>query len=250
MKKRKKITIIATIIVTILILIYYCCNKIKVVTTTGEVISLKEIIKTQILNYIDDIIDNKNFKITENSDKPYITNKQKYIVTLETSGVNNLEEFQIEWGIDDKSNNSKLEEKTELKFDITEEGKNKCFINIINTNKEKVFTWEKDIYYIQEYEKQFLDELEKHGVSDYFMWMDIDKELETFRYSGEKIIRSDIRQSTIEESGYILFDRTIPKMIENDYKIIGILGGFTENFFKRDGKVTCQEDLDKFLKYA
>lgn len=248
MKKRKTLWILIFII-SIIILIYCVINSITVVTKTGEKITINQKIKNQIEQVIEGKKIQDRLKVSLNINTPYISNKQEFIVTLEEiDKIENKEEYQVTWGIDEKQS-TVLKEKLELKFEFPKEGKNKCIIEI-KKNEKTVFTWEKEIYYIETYEKQFLDEIELHGVTDYFMWMNVSQEMDLFQYSGEKIIRSDIRQITIEESGYILFDRTIPKMIENGYKIIGILGGFSTNFLGEDGKVSNQKDLDNFLEYA
>lgn len=244
--KRKKISIF--LVVLIVILVYFLIN-VKIITNEGKIITIGEIIKTNINNAKNTILEKDDFEVILNIQTPYITSNQKYIANLKVNDISDVEDYKVMWGIGEDLDTITLSEELELSFDLSIEGKNTCIIKVLEGDNV-IYDWEKDIYYIKPYEKQFLDEFELHGVSDYFMWMDIDKENELFEYLGEKIIRSDIRETTIEESGYTLFDRTIPKMIENNYKVIGILGSFSSDFFKKDGKVTCQEDLDKFLEYA
>lgn len=244
--KRKIVIVFFSILIGVL---FYCISQIKVTTTEGNVITISKMIDTSINNAINNILEEDDFQVDVNIEKPYVTANQNYVVNLKVNDDFDIKNYEVLWGIGEDLDSTTLIEDLSLKFNLSEEGKNTCIIKVVEGDNV-IYNWEKDVFYIEPYKKQFLDELELHGVSDYFMWMDINTENELFEYLGEKVIRSDIRQSTIEESGYVLFDRTIPEMIENNYKVIGILGGFSSNFFKKDGKVTCQDDLDKFLEYA
>lgn len=243
MKKKGFVILIVICIIVLGIFFYFKKQNITIISENGKIILKRENKQVIVGN------NNEKFSVSTSNKTSYIKEPQNYKIQLESMNIDNPEQYTVTWGIQDQKETAVLEKVMELSYSEFLEGKNIIELTIIKDNLE-ICTWQDEIYYIDGYSKQFLDELEIHGVSDYFIWMDINQEIDLLEGMGVNYIRSDITGQEIEKNGYILYDRTIPKMIEKDYKVIGILNGFTIDVTGDDGKISNDEELQKFLKYA
>lgn len=177
-----------------------------------------------------------NFQINiENFDE---NNKYELTVLLN-------DEIKIQEEVLNKSNNKNI--------DIEKEGKNSVEI-IIKMSGIKKVNIDKEVYYIEQYNKQFLDELTLNGVSTHFGHNtyvdDINKSLDLLNSMGVKYIRDDIRWELIEKYGYSSTDKWIVPLHNANIKIIGILGFPNNEVLGSDWKVSNDAELEKYIEYV
>lgn len=166
-------------------------------------------------------------------------------------------EYKIECNVKGKGSLIDITDKiTTISIELEEEGLNTVTI-IIKDNNTDICKWINDVYYIEPYESQFLEELNEKGYSTHmgYPWYADDPEQITLLKSmGVTYIRDDIRWNIIEkEDGtyyYTKSDKWINKAYENDISIIGILGYGSTTFMGSDSKISTEEELQHFLKFV
>ena len=166
-------------------------------------------------------------------------------------------EYKIECNVKGKGSLIDITDKiTTISIELEEEGLNTVTI-IIKDNNTDICKWINDVYYIEPYESQFLEELNEKGYSTHmgYPWYADDPEQITLLKSmGVTYIRDDIRWNIIEkEDGtyyYTKSDKWINKAYENGISIIGILGYGSTTFMGSDSKISTEEELQHFLKFV
>ena len=164
-------------------------------------------------------------------------------------------EYKIEYGANGILKKEDLKQNNWLIYIDLNEGENNIIVNIKNNNNY-ICKWENTIFYIKPYQKQYLDELEENGYSTHFGYPwnpDSVSQVGLLKNLGINCIRDDIRWNLIEkENGkydYSRYDKWINEVCKNNIDIIGILG-FPDQLIGSDKKLSSQEEVDKFLRFA
>lgn len=132
------------------------------------------------------------------------------------------------------------------------EGKQDIKVEIyINENLED--TYEKTIYYVKPYERQFLDEKEEYGVSTHFAFgTDGNQSLELVKKLGIKKVRDDCLWKWIigtnGQYNFNRYDNWINECTENGISVIPIMFG-PGDYAGDDNKISSQEELEGYIEF-
>ncbi len=144
-------------------------------------------------------------------------------------------------------------DKVEITFE--KEGENDCEIEIVK-NEQIIYTWNKKIMFIKKYQKQFLDEFNQNGIIIHLMLKnhDIDKKIQLLENLNIKNVRVEVRWENIgglkaKQYHFATYDFWFEKFKQHSIKPLIILGA-PNSYFGEDGKISTQEELDNYLKYA
>ena len=143
-----------------------------------------------------------------------------------------------------------------IKIKLTEEGLNNINVNI-KENDTYLCKWVNDVYYVEPYKTQFLEELNQEGISThmgYPWYTDDPSQISILKATGASYIRDDIRWNIIENSdgsyNYTKYDNWINEAYENNVDIIGILGYGSTTFMGSDSKISSEKELQHFLQFV
>lgn len=162
--------------------------------------------------------------------------------------------YDIIYKANDREDKMAGNEKNEIDL-ILGEGKNKIDVRVYkNNNLEYEATT--DIYYIEPYKKQFLDELSTKGVNVHYIdgtWENYNKSLELLYCAGVKYIRAGLKWESIQKSDNIFDFSKHDKWIKlaNDYGINIVLNfSGMGNLVGQDKRVNTEEELKKFSVFC
>ena len=211
-----------------------------------------------LIQYATSDVDDINISTQKEYD--YCIEDEKYVVDIE---INNdgkdVDTYQLEWGIGDD-----IQEKTlnvnsveKVQFEFEKEGKNQCKI-ILKKNNVIIEEWQKDVYYIKEYQKQFGEKLSNQYICVHFidnLWADIDR-LDLLNAIGIKGVRADIVLTIIYANNgekYDRFDSWINKILDSGLEIQAILNtnpNSVSNLFGEDGKISNDTELQSIINMS
>ena len=192
MKNKKIITVmLATIILTF---IFVCCNEIRKKKLTGETV----IKSFKILEYnISELfkMTHNNVEIGYNSENDYIYD-EKLNIYINISDFSYINEYKLKiYENGYEVIDCKIDEGKANNIILCSEGKNSIKIEIYKDD-DKIFTDNKDIFYIKSYNNQFAEKINKKGFHVHYM----DGTRENYDISGKilksigaQIIRTDFR---------------------------------------------------------
>ena len=182
--------ILPVIILTIINKNYFIYNDVE----------LKDKINT-IISY--DFIELVNSK---NKEKIFINEKSKYVfsneynIEIQIDNFYNNDNYEIEYGINSELKIEKITEEKSTHKIYLEEGKNNISV-VLKNNHEIVEEINNIVYYIEPYQKQFLDEFSKNCVQvfykKYHNLEQPEKSIELIKNLGINKIRSDIFYNSI-----------------------------------------------------
>ena len=253
-KRKKKKYIIILLIVLLLIWILptifvNISNNIFKVESEIKLYSILDIYKS-----VEKIVELSNRKVIINNDSN-IAYDNKCTIDIELDNFNNSNTYKIiVYNNEEKNlvdNVNMQENNIELKF--SKEGEQNIKVEIyVNENLEN--TYEKTIYYVKPYERQFLDEQENYGVSTHFAYgIDGTQSLELVKRLGAKTVRDDcLWKWIIEENGkynFNRYDKWINECTENEITVIPIMFGPGE-YAGTDNKISSQEELDGYIEFV
>lgn len=115
-----------------------------------------------------------------------------------------------------------------IKIPLDMEGEIKLIIQIYRNDEEKVKI-DRTIYYIQPYERQFLDELSNKSIQVHYIdgtWEKYEKSIEMVNYSGFRNIKSSFLWRTIESNNqynFEYYDKWIKRADELGINIYGCI---------------------------
>lgn len=130
-------------------------------------------------------------------------------------------------------------------YDVVE-GKNNINVSIFLEGK-KIGELNKNIFYIREYQHNFLDEKVNKGMSVHFVDLNTNPEncKDTIKYMkmlGVKNIRTDIYKYMTKNNNFSFYDNWIDYCNKNDIDIMLILNGFAK-------KIDTDEKLNEFKNF-
>ena len=221
---------------------------------------INAIIGKDIINYnITDLISyyvaisTENFYIEPESDVAYVFNNQHYNINIITTGESS---YDIVYTIKDKVTQlDSVNGNIKLELEFEQEGKNHCSLEI-KRDGITLESWEKDIYYIERYDEQFLDELSYHGISTHFGLIynsdNIDDSIELLDALGVQIVRDSIRmEKVLDENGNFDFstiDKWYDILSEKQIKLFAVLFGSSK--LGNDKIVSNDNELEMFGQYV
>ena len=202
-----------------------------------------------------------------NGDSDYIINLEDNMVVYQNNLDINLKikDFQIEnnYKIIIKINEhilieqDILEDNCTYNINLTDEGKKIICILIYKANEEN-YNKSFNVYYIEPYQKQILDELSNRGVVVHFRngdMEDYEKSIPLLNKFGTKYIRDDLYFYAIynNKSGkynFSNYDKWIEEATKNNLKIVGILTTSMSTLTGNDKIINTDEEINKFAEIS
>lgn len=194
--------------------------------------------------------------IEKQSKLPYIAKGNPYLVDIKLANKNQQSNYKIEWGIVDGNRGEEaIEDNKTIEIILKNEGLNTYYINI-KKDGEIIENYQDEIYYIEPYQKQYLDELQDNGITTHFAhgWDNIGH-INLLKYIGIHNIRDDIMITTIFKKdgseNYDTYDKWIPVLKENKIDLLGILNTNPQSgLFGSDHKISDEQEVKKFGNYV
>ena len=134
------------------------------------------------------------------------------------------------------------------------EGNNDIKVNIYE-DENLLGTYNETLYYIQPYDKQFLDELENDGTQTHYRdgsMEDFDKSYELLKNEGSKYVRVEFIWQSIYINGkynFSKYDEYIGKIDTSKTKILGLINGFG-SLAGSDKKINTDEEFNSFIEFV
>ncbi len=188
--------------------------------------------------------------ITPNSNLDYVIDDEKYEINIEAKNEN--VEYTIVYGVGQERKEEKFVKSKNINFKFDNEGKNDCYF-AIKKGEDILQEWNKKIYKINSYKKQFLDEIETKGVGVHLIGTSTEKFLPIYAALGSQYIRVDLRMNHIYSNGTINFERyeeQLKEMLNNNVKFLVILGSPDTATLGEDGIISNNEEIEEFNKYV
>lgn len=192
--------------------------------------------------------DAENIEIVEDN-LGYTTN-QNYTININNK---NNENYQLAYCVDDLKTEGIIEKgKNQIVFSLEKEGKATIKLMILK-DSEIILEWKKNIYYVEPYQKQFLDKYDNNAVSTHFDYgMDDERTIKLLKYMGIKTIRDDISWKNIEnkkgEYDFSKYDDWILKLNENDIEVIAIINN-PGDLLGDDKIISNENEINKMVKF-
>ena len=198
------------------------------------------------------IEDADNIEIIEDS-KCY-TLEPYYIIEINN---NNNQNYELSYLVNDKKMIQNIEKgKTELKFELTEEKEYNLELQILKDGKT-VLKWNKNIFYIKPYEKQFLDNIKRDSVAVHItgesMETGLPQTIELMKSIGVSKIRADAMWSWMDFTGelyFTLYDEKFKVLNDNGIEILCILNTNTSMYNGEDGILSTEEELKEYANFV
>lgn len=211
--------------------------------------------KYNLLNVIKKIEEKLDTNITNEQyeiileDNLYYTINPKYTIKIKITNLESNSEYKIKYANIEKD----LKEGTNQIEINLEEGFNEVNIELLKNDKN-FYNFQKQIYYIEKYKKQFLDELSLNAVSTHFVnSLDDENTIKLLKQLGIKEVRDDIIWKNIQkENGdmdFSSYDKWINKLYENNIELIAILNK-PGKLVGDDEKISSDEEVEKFADFA
>ena len=190
--------------------------------------------------------DNSNFTINAN-----------YNIILKSYEYDQDLDIIIQYKINGQEKKQKIDGvDNEISLKLTE-GENIIEITIDDERLGEPYKWQKSIYYIVPYQKQFLDELSRKGVQSQYRkrgFEDSTKSLEIQQYLGNNYVRLGIMWESVEnyytgEMDFEVYDKYVEQITEKNLKILISISGMGL-FLGTDKRVNSEEELERIVNFA
>ena len=215
-------------------------------------------IEDELIGYNSDNSDNDNINKIDIDENKFVyfdaNNIYKFKISITNKDIQSS--YYIEYGTNE--NNLVKVELTDDYYNINcLEGENSLIVNIYQ-NDELIQEYNKTIYYIKPYEKQFLDELSNKSIQVHYrpsntMEEDPIKSLEIVKMLGSQNIRTDIWYALIKTSNgtldYTYYDNWINYAEKNDIHILLTFNGFYFGTQKQT-KINDLEKINVFTNFV
>ena len=261
-KHRKLFIIIFIILIILIILIVKIIpmlilksfinndNNINVSVSKFKQLKTQDFTIATLLDYIQVANEEENIEINfDNSENVTTDEIYKFNIDISNADVDKI--YEIEYGIGEDVKKESLQNK---EYECTlKQGKNNIYIRIYK-NEELIGNYENTVYYIQTYQKQFLDESSNNIISTHFDYnLDDEKSIELLKYLGIKEVRDDISWEDIElEKGkynFEKYDEWITKLYENDIQLVAIMNN-QGNLLGSDEKISNESEMKSFVDFV
>ena len=125
------------------------------------------------------------------------------------------------------------------------------YVNNIEKSNETI-----KIYYVEQYQKQFLDELSKKGIGVHYRdgsWEIYENSNKLLKSLGIKYIRTDFLWSSIEKNDdkfdFSEYDVWVNDLTENNIKIIAIVNGLNTNNSGSNLLIDTDKEIEEYVKF-
>ena len=246
-RKKNKLKIIFLIIIFLILVFILIGILVAITRRTSRAFELNEV--NQSKNGV-----NSNF-IINLTDNEIVYNKELNI----DININNFEE-ESTYKVEIRINNiitveEEINSQNTFKINLENEGENDINV-LIYKNTEKNYNNTFKIYYIKQYEKQFLDENSTKGVNAHYIdgtWENYEKSLEILKNAGVKYIRAGVKWESIEKNNneydFSSHDNWINQANKDGINIILNFTGMG-NLIGNDKRIDSEEELERFLGFA
>lgn len=253
MKKCKLIKRVILIIILMILLLYIFPSLIinfiyneKVENHTFSFYNLKDLYSEYVENQ-----EEYNINLTDRQ----VIYDDTYFIQLEITNYLEDSEYDFEVYLE---GNMFIDEKVDMnitKYEINlVEGKNIILIKIYKNGEIKI-NKQYILYRVEPYEKQFLDELSKNGITVHYRdgtKEDYEKSKNLLSALGVKFVRADFLQSSIEknnEYNFSSYDKWVKDLTSTtDIKILAILNGLTKDYGS-DKKINSDKEIDLYINF-
>lgn len=177
-------------------------------------------------------------------------------IDVKISNFSSENQYRISYGVPDNILDIEVvQDNIQLSYELLE-GENELTVSIYKNNKLEA-QYSKNIFYIDTYEKQFLDELSKNSVTTHYRtgkYEDYNQSIPLLKSLGVNYIRTDFFWSYIFLNGkynYDNYDKWINQIrkLDPEIKILGILNA-NSSMVGGDRKVNTEEELNQFIEFC
>ncbi len=237
-----KILIIAFILLKLIpMIVLWIWKPTETVKTSSEVLQYDV---RDLINYIADSIE-YDVDIADNNSVLY---SQNYMFHIKNNNEEIEAEDYAEYTINSENYIVNMDEK-EKNIELTlKEGKNELDIKIKNGDTIKKHE-QRIIYYVEPYQKQFLDEFSNKGTVVHYRdgrWEKYENTIDLLLNSGVKNVRSSFLYKTaVSGDGFKFdyYDKWIPILTDNNINIIACITGM-ESYAGSDYKISSEEEVE------
>lgn len=196
-----------------------------------------------------------NYKISINMENNCIYEKNCEINII-INNFSNQDNYKVRYGKNDNVIEMEIKDKeTNLTYELSE-GENLINIQIYKDNSLKKEEEEK-IFYVQPYEKQFLDELTENSITTHYRtgkYENYELSANLLKHLGANYIRTDFFWGYIylnQEYNFSKYDQWVNKLKEDlpNIKILGILNS-NASIVGNDKKIDTEEELKGFVEFC
>ena len=256
MKLKREITtkriIIFIVIILLICIIFFAIPTVILRKKNIGIAETKNINTYNLMDLIKYNMEENSIKINNNTNSENIY-ENTYSISIDYNSNENLVYIAYIY-LDDELHVEKKLEGGSNKIEITSLSEGTHNIKIEIKNEELVIkTFEKQISYIEKYEKQFLDELNENGVSWHIGNLsadDINKAIELQKNMGIQTIRIEIKSSEIMDSdGDINLEKYDEKMKTIEASNMNVIFILDTNM-GTDRKITNDEEMKKYKNYV
>lgn len=194
------------------------------------------------------LIDKESYHIIFENDLPY-TNQQNYIININLTNLESNSQYIVK--LNDQMQT--LNEGDNQIISNLKEGKNNLTIYLMKNNNI-FYSLEKEIYYIEKYHKQFLDEFNENAVSTHFAYkLDDVRSIQLLDSLGIHTLRDDISWKDIEneqgEYNFSKYDEWIGELYHSGFELIAIINN-PGDLLGADKIISNDEELNKLVRFC
>lgn len=194
------------------------------------------------------LIDKESYHIIFENDLPY-TNQQNYIININLTNLESNSQYIVK--LNDQMQT--LNEGDNQIISNLKEGKNNLTIYLMKNNNI-FYSLEKEIYYIEKYHKQFLDEFNENAVSTHFDYkLDDVRSIQLLDSLGIHTLRDDISWKDIEneqgEYNFSKYDEWIGELYHSGFELIAIINN-PGDLLGADKIISNDEELNKLVRFC
>lgn len=180
-------------------------------------------------------------------------------IEILVTSLTNSEDYHVDYYIDDQKIDKSLLNQNGNKqlIKINKEGQHRIKVSLSDGNQ--IISEDSElIYYIEPYQRQFLDEFSNKGSIVHYLngsWEKYEKTSDLLINCGVKTIRTTFSWQDIEKDNekdifnFDYYDKWINKLTDNDVNIIACFNRISK-YSGEDGIINTEEEKNEFLKFA
>ena len=193
------------------------------------------------------------YEIDITNDTIFVDN---FDINITIKNYNSKNEYKIQIYVDDKMEIDENLKKEKQKFHILLENEgNKNIKVVIYQSGEKKVEENRTIFFIEPYEKQFLEEFSSVGIGTHYLpgYDDIKNSIELLKALGVKNVRNSMKWSLIEKDGMYNFNKIdywFSELKETNINVLAILLDDTNRRLGDDYQISNNKELNEFAQYV
>lgn len=202
------------------------------------------------LDYLQVVNEEENIEIRFD-DSENVTTNEIYKFNINISNADTEKMYEIEYGIGENVKKEYLQDK---EYECTlKEGKNDFYVKIYK-NQEIIGNYKNIVYYIQPYQKQFLDEFSNKSIQVHYIdgtWEKYEKSIQMVKYSGFRNIKSSFLWNSIEKDNdfnFEYYDKWMNEANELGIKVYACINR-TGKYGGDNKIIDNEEELEHFVNF-